>query len=499
MHITPLLPTDAFEELPLVELGGLGSTVPVAYTTLQKWMLPYADAIHVFWWTCLIASMALVILRYMIMPLATGKKIYAAPHQTAPSNAKGLEGRYMRFFGLHELDDVVVRLFGGAILLGFIATFTKWQGNPMTTVQAIESFSTSCWPFFQSCEKLIMFDRFPFGYSQMIVYMVFFGLIVLAAYALFMRRDAIAHLSMLLLFTGKIYFMVLMFTGTGNYDYYHNAFCIIFLFLPHKRFFASLSVAMFYVLSTVAKIHPGWTFGLYFTSLLEGMPIFPKVIAPLMTNLVIFMEMLGAWFLFSRRRLLQRTAFAFFVVFHIYSGTLVGYHYPTIVMPTLLICFGPLFKPFGGAPLNRASIAGWIFMATLWAAQLVQVVIPGDAKLTLEGNFYGLYMFEANHQCHVQMTDDKGQMLRQLNAVRARHRCDPFPFLLSAQKQYCKAKQKPKISFMMIHSINGGPFYEIVNEKDMCALSYKPFSRNPWIKTPPEAKTIGRPFQNYYY
>lgn len=504
MHITPLLPSHELEKLPMVDLPGTAHLPPATYTPLQEWLLPHNDTLMSMWWVAMVVSMAVVIWRMMAQPLLRGAHTAPAapqPNAQPPHAAQSFAARYARFFSLHELrDDIVVRLCGGAVLLGFLATFNQWQASARTTVQAAARGDVSCWPFFQDCAGLAVFEQFPLGYSQMTAYMALFGLIMLAAYALLARRDVLAHACILVLFIAKIYFFLMLFLGSGNYDYYHNIFTFVFLFLPHKRFFASLAVAMFYVLSTVAKIHPAWTMGLYFTALQPGMAIFPKSIAPLMTNLVIFMEMIMAWFLFSRRKRLQQAVFWFFVIFHLYSGTIVGYHYPTIVMPTLLICFGPLFRPFNGIPLDRRSIIGWAMAALLWVGQLWQLVIPGDTKLTLEGNFYGLYMFEANHQCYAEFKNEEGRIIERFSYVRGRFRCDPYPFMLRAQQRFCKTPgEKPKISYYMIHSINGGPFYEVVNEKDVCSLRYKPFSRNAWIKAPPDAKIIGRARQNLYY
>ena len=140
-------------------------------------------------------------------------------------------------------------------------------------------------------------------------------------------------------------------------------------------------------------------------------------------------------------------------------------------------------------------------MLFLFSAQMISHVIPGDEKLTLEGNFYGLYMFEANHQCHLTVKDESGKIMREHTSTSARNRCDPYRYMHRGQKKACPhpAGQNPKYHVMLDHSINGGPFYRIVDEKDLCALTYKPFSKNDWIKTEDEAEAVGRPLKNYYY
>ena len=210
------------------------------------------------------------------------------------------------------------------------------------------------------------------------------------------------------------------------------------------------------------------------------------------------MEMFAAWWLFSKNRILQRSVFFFFVVFHLYSGTLVGYHYPTIVTPPLLIFFGPLFKPFDVVPIGRKALPGWFLILFLFSMQTVSHIIPGDEKLTLEGNFYGLYMFEANHQCSIRVFDEQKNVQFAHEATVARHRCDPYRYWFRNKMRLCTEDNTNRYRMVMTHSINGGPFMLIVDEPDICALEYKPFSHNEWIKTEDEAKPTARPRENYY-
>lgn len=55
-----------------------------------------------------------------------------------------------------------------------------------------------------------------------------------------------------------MYFVLIHYDFKGNYDYYHNLFCFIYLFCAHKKFFSQLGLVIFYFLSTAGKIHPSW-------------------------------------------------------------------------------------------------------------------------------------------------------------------------------------------------------------------------------------------------
>lgn len=416
----------------------------------------------------------------------------------ASSIATRLVKSYSGIFNVGEIsDDLSLKWLSGAILLGFHVTFASWMYSSTTTLRAVADNTYTCWPFFQSCKSLIWLSTLPDGYSQTTVYMALFGIIVLAVYLIYRERWAGVHACIAVLFAAKIYFTLINYEFKGNYDYYHNSFCLIFLFLPYKKFFSQLAIVLFYFLSTATKIHPSWILGQYFTSLVDGLPIFPAGSEIFMTNLVIVMEMIGAWFLFSRNWLLQRTVLVFFILFHLYSGILVGYRYPTTVLPPLLILFGPWFRPYERVPLDRRAVPGWTLAGGLLGLQLLPHMIPGDEKLTLEGNFFGLYMFEANHQCFVTISN-KGKIVDRHVSVNPRNRCDPYEYWFRAKNTFCEKSDGGEYSLTFTHSINGGPFLEIVNERDLCHLDYRAFAHNSWIKLEDEAAAVGRPVANRY-
>jgi hypothetical protein len=508
-----LLPEEEFLKLPVIILAGLERNPEVRYSVLQKFLLPYMDIMQTAWWVCFALVLAFLVARYFVLPLLNCNKqsftdlckqvvtddVTLVPEKTASDSLFVKFKRfYVRIFSLNEIaQDAALRLFGGGIALGYLFTFNYWQMNRLTTVDGLRTGDVQCWPFFQSCKDWIWMETLPVGYSQTIVFMVMFAVIVLAFYGFLTRRIILSHVCIFVLFLFKVYLTLTAFTYGANYDYYLNLFSVIFLFLPYKRFFASFILVWFYFLSTVSKNHPSWVWGGYFSALTTGLPLIPRGLEPLACNLVIFMEMVMAWFLFSRRVWVQRTVFAFFCFFHVYSGTIVGYHYPTIVMPVLLIFFGTLFRPFKGIPINLKALPGWIMVVTIFWCTMLNLFIPGDTKLTLQANYYGPYMFEANHQCRVTMTSNNFTV-NSNDFINARFRCDPWIFLSHGQQALCQTGSTQKVIFKFIHSVNGGPFYEIVNEPDLCSLKYNAFHANAWIKTEKTAPMVGRPLENTY-
>jgi hypothetical protein len=387
--------------------------------------------------------------------------------------------------------------------LAYFLTFAEWVGDHGVTVEAFRKFSHRCWPYFTSCGDSYFLSALPQGYSQTALYTVFFAMMVGCAAAMLRRKWALAHALMLPLFVWK-FLLVFVFSMSfiANYHYFHLLFSIIFLFARYKLYFLRRLLVVCYVLASTVKIHEGWILGTYFSNIQTGLPGFSDDWIPLATNGVILLEMVGAPFLLSRRYLLQRTVLVSFVLFHLYSGIIVQYHYPTLCLPPLLVLFGPFYRPMQmPKPLEPRAIVGWLPMVLLCLGQSVPFFIRGDVKMTLEGNAYGLYMFEANHQCvlEAELTYPNGETRVERNHIySARRRCNPYSDWFRFHEM-CRRGRVTQVAWKFDHSINGGPFYRIVDEPDACGLTYRAFSHNSWIRLPSEgAAIVGYPVKNVY-
>ena len=419
-----------------------------------------------------------------------------------------IEQRFLRWYrralSIEEIEsNTILKWVFGATILSHFAAFSAWFYERSTTVDAFTRGAHSCWPYFQECGNLLFLRALPEGYSQPFLYMVLFGTLLLAVYLMYKKDWVLAHLALMPSFLWHTLGTFVLSTAlAGNYEFYLFVLTLILLFFPHKEFFLKVSLVLFYFLAATIKMHETWVLGTYFSAMKEGLPIFPQWSIPVWTNITIFMQVIGAWFLLSKNATLQRLSIFFWVVFHLYSGLLVGYRYPTTVLPTLLILFGPLYR-YTPIPFDKKAIAGWCLVLAMFPLQFVSILIPGDERLTLEGNKYGLYMFEANHQCistvktvYPDGTVEESQQVKE----SARNRCDPYRFWF-AMKQNCESAQREGIrsEWTLDHSINGGPFLRIVDERDVCTLEYKPFSRNTWIKTEKDnPEIIGYPVENHY-
>jgi hypothetical protein len=440
---------------------------------------------------------------------------------------------YYRLFGLKEIADAPILQWSfGASLLFFFLTFSSWISSNSITVETAKNGRAVCWPYVQQCYQWYFLHALPYGYSQSIFYMMLYGVMLLIVWALWRKRYATAHalLSILLLWEILVVFF-LSYVNAAPYFYYHIVLTSILLFGRHKEFFLKFSYVFMYFMSVTTKYDSTWILGSYFTALKTGLPIFPTALTPLFTNLVIFMQTIGCWFLLSRRILLQRLVLFYFVVFHLYSGILVMYLYPTVTLPFLLVLFGPLYRPTP-IPYDRKTAFGWTIIALLALFQIIGFWAPGDRRMTLEGDKFGMFMFEANHQCvvtyttyrksasnvqpldvpngtpcngffclvnrSVQKEDTLYKVESRFESSSAWNRCYPYIWWSRAQAD-CQRPNIAQVGIKIDHSIDGGPFYRIVNVPDICGVPYNAFGPNDWITQPPVSPLDGYPVQNTYH
>ena len=387
------------------------------------------------------------------------------------------------------------KLFAGWALLTFLISFNDYWGSGYLSTKS----PLPCFPHFQNCKDIfnsINLIPLPYSYSESIFFTLLLGLMVLGAYYLYEKKFSRLHLILWTLFLVKS-FILLTNYGLGNYDYYDTAVIFVFLLYPSRHDLVKLVFVILYFLASTIKIHEGWILGTYFSSLYYGLPLIPDSLIPLATNISTLMQMVGCWFLLSSNKKLSTYTLYFFIFFHLYSTILVGYRYPITSLLSLLVIFyaGKKDSYLQNYPLKRSTLIFYLFITLLFIGQSISYLIPGDQKLTLEGNNYGLYMFEANHQCVSYATQGDRRFISA--SYDARNRCDPYIYMKNLQKNLCTTSAG-EVSWFFDHSINGGPFRRIVDEPDVCSLVYKPFTRNSWIKDENQAIIMGKTYKNVY-
>lgn len=410
---------------------------------------------------------------------------------------------YKERFFIEEIENSkIVQVLFYVISLSFFVTFLGWNSNNTISISAVIKGINICPPYFQNCGNYYFLESAPYGYSQGFFYIILFLILSYGILSAAKNDWETAHKTLFVSFFWKIIFIFFLTYGAGgNFDYYDICLAFVFLFLPKKEYFAKLLFVILYFAASTIKIHEGWIFGNYLNSLFLGAPFFSEKYLPIFTNIVILMQIIGGWFLLSKNTTLQKLAFIYFFLFHVYSGIIVNYRYITISLTTLVILFGYNFKMLKISnprfpeilAISKKTILGYIFLLLLLISQFIAILIPGDQKKTLEGNFYGLYMFEANHQCIsntvLYYKNKERKEIVQGNSI-ANNRCDPYSYFYKIKTLCKKDSSLTRIKWTFDHSINGHKFQRIVNEEDACNLEYKNLKHNNWIKLDSQAMEL---------
>lgn len=396
---------------------------------------------------------------------------------------------YARLFAVDEIvQSVTLQRVAWLLLFGWFVEFFVWSRFGDFTVNAVEAGRHLCWPFFQSCGEWYFLAQEPLGASHYLFYALLFALVIAAGWALMTRRFSLAHVLFVLFLLWELTVMLMAMRLAVNYWYFHLFFALLFLFPFGKLFLLRLGAVLLYFFSGLIKLNDTWLTGSYFTALQEGLYLIPDALIPVATNAVIFMELVLVWFLLSSRRVLRLPVVGLLFLFHVYSAIYVGFVYPAITLPVVLVLF---LSQERSAQITRAlhprNIAGGVLIGAFVIVHAIPYVIAGDVRITGEGNRFGMYMFEANYQCQARATvvhTDGSEETETSRSFYANQRCDPYAHYFYLQERCARESGIARIAWTFDTSINGSPLMRIVDVRDACTLSYSAFSHNAWIRLP---------------
>lgn len=335
------------------------------------------------------------------------------PALVAGRISPGARARLERILGAAEVDrDPRLKIICGCLLLFFFMTFSDWHGAavPLSTA-GNEVFNYAPSPLLENFRGLVFMDLFQtrtWFYAQGMC--ALFGL-----FSLFLLRSSVPALCLLAwLFLNKLFFYLADFRLFTNFHHFHLFYTLVFLVAPDKLRWFRLALVLSYLLSGLVKLTPSWMFGEYFNSLPDKLPLLPKVdwVVTAASVGVIVLELLGPLCWFTRAQWLRRLSFGAFLVFHLYSGVIVGFWYTSLMLPLVVAAFLGFNEPLHAGwrfARRQAAVIG-VFLVAL-AGGVWNYFIPGDSRLTGEGTYTGLFMFDANHAVKFQVNIRKGENL----------------------------------------------------------------------------------------
>jgi hypothetical protein len=317
------------------------------------------------------------------------------------------------FFYSREVDrDPRLKMICACLLSYYFMTFFYWWqiAAPLST-RGDKTFDYAPASFFENFHWLVFMD-----YSQVRIYLYALGMMaLLGCFSLFYLRSSRVALGLLAwLFANKMFFYLCDFRLFANYHHFHLFFTLVFLLSQSKLRFFRGALVVGYVMSAVVKISPSWLSGEYFNSMTDKLPLLPKAawVVTAASIGVFVLEFFGPLCWFTGINWLRRLTFGIFILFHLYSGVVVGFWYTSIMLPLVVAAFLRFDRPLlAGYKFSRRHLAVFGIFAAVMLGGLYHFSIPGDVRMTGEGRYFGFFMFDANRQARFEVEIQKGNKL----------------------------------------------------------------------------------------
>jgi hypothetical protein len=411
-----------------------------------------------------------------------------------------LRRAYRDLFSIDEIErSSCLQALYWALIFGFFLSFQSWISVDWAAKSEVARNLFVCPTYFPHCDRFYFFDAVPESYSQVFVFAILMGILTLSAVAAVYRRWSLAHALLIPPTLFKIVFaFFLTYHAVVEYEYFHLPEVAVFLLASRKEYFARRMLVLTYFFAATVKFTEAWIVGSYFSSLRLGLPGFPAEWTPFVTNATILFEIFTPIALLSTRARVRLTAVAAWALFHLYSIAFVGFTYPAHCLTLLFALF--LTGDFEARPrfAGRAAV-GWVLVAMLAVVNALPWIAPAGRLYTLQARKFGAQMFDSNHQCASDETtffkDGRRETKSSGSSVSMR-RCPPYEKMFEIQ-QRCTNPDVKSIAWTFDSSVNGGPFYRIVDVVDACRLAFSDFGKNGWIRLPDEgAAVVGYPRKN---
>lgn len=331
--------------------------------------------------------------------------------------SSALAARLERAFAVDEIEaDPRLRVLLGALLFYGYFTFSSWYGRPGLSTLGTETFNYVPTWVLENLRGLIFLDQF---WTKA----YFYALSMLAlggVGSLLYRKSCLAPtLILALLFVSKAFYYLSDLRLMANFHHIHLLITFVFLISRSKLFFTRLALLACYELAALAKLSPSWLEGGYFNSVPDKLPLLPghPAVVRAASVGVLLLEAAGPALWFSRSRVLRLGSIVAFLAFHAYSGLLVGHKYTSLMIPLVVGAFlrfdAPIQQGYRFAVRHWPS---WLALELALLGGLVGFAIPGDVRLTAEGRYLGLFMFDGNRAVYFDALVKKGRTSVRLEA-----------------------------------------------------------------------------------
>jgi hypothetical protein len=401
--------------------------------------------------------------------------------------------------GLHKrlAADRGVRLYAACLALANVVTAIFWLTRQSFSEIVGRNAPAICWPMLPECE----FWRWLTPEGCTTVLMILAGASVVNCILFCSGSYTRTAIVMLVALSMSRFGMVLLDYRLMMNQHY-MAFWIFadFILSPAPRRSIPVLIVLFYFWAGLLKLQPDWLSG---AALLGTRPFsLPPMLIPLACAYVVLLELVVAWGLLAKQRVLFWPAFAQIILFHISSWWVVGFFYPVLMF--LILAALPLFRSVHGstAPVvteyGRLRSGAYVAVMAVGfsVCQLIPKAIAGDEAITGEGRLIALNMFDAPKHCVATVFEDRqgkrSESLIKVPFMEPRLACDPIVYFDVARRRCRGAEGGVREDFglrLITRRASWSGPQTVVEIKNFCSqrLSYSIFRHNPWIRAVAEA------------
>ncbi len=367
-------------------------------------------------------------------------------------------------------NSTALRWYGIFLSGTHILSFFFWNAASFNVAKVLSDDVPVCWTFNPSCGS---WRPLPAMVTESALYGLLLLAIIAAILFIFEKYVSWAYAGLMTATFLKLLIMFQDYRMMGNYHYMAHIALFVFLFLPRKIEFAKYFVVGFYVAASLIKFNMDWLGG---HALLRP-SIFSGKLLELSLAYVVLLELLGSWFLLSKRACFFWLSLAQFILFHIFSWHIVGYFYPCIMFCLLSIFVLNKIFPEKTSDKNPSPFWGSMAFAAFSICQLIPLVFYPDSAITGKGRLLSLNMLDARAVCENKVFVKDHETTYQTSLTASVHgirvRCDPLVYIYEAQA-LCKKLQsdRPQIDLdlaLYARRSSDTKFDEVLKLKSVCS------------------------------
>lgn len=312
---------------------------------------------------------------------------------------------------------------------------------------------------------------------------LYLGVSIICLFLFLKNKTSILSAWLLLIFLTLMKFFINIqdYNLMGNYHYVSLLVSLVYLFFPAKKQNIPLAIVMIYFSAGLLKTNWEWISGSALFSTLTA----PNSLIIVLCSYVLLLELIFSWALLYSRKLFW-FFFIQFIGFHIFSWKFVGAYYPiTMFLMLSFFILNYLFNDSEEFTFKKKS--SWFLVTAVLILQFVPLFFPGESRLTGEGRYFSLNMFDSLPICEVKIVGIKNGKQVDVPFVishGARMVCDPLVFY-NYTKALCAKNHFESIRLNLKSRMTSeGKFKLIIDESNFCSddIRYSVFKHNHWIR-----------------